>query len=345
MKKIVLLLLIAVPIHAEFKTADNNYKTTAFYSQGDSTGWKVAIKGKVLSYSEKSEIEKDDLLGRAMDKSKALVRLYNKDGVKEGDTLYIINSNNLVVGKLLVRSIAKSEMGYLLVGYGNFRLSSIDDRVVQRIEDENSKYAYIYKSRGDYFFNSGESGKAINEYKKSIEYDRGNPEAHLSLGTIYMDQKLFQFAFREFLESYKNISRLYDNDDKYRLLKSMAEIKFNEAYGSYSKSKLRREFINDGIRYSKEALLIYPDSVEMNYLLGIFYYKNENPSDRDARDQFSKVLEKNPDHVDTLVAMSELYFRHKNSGKSRTYAERALKADPFNQRAREMIKYIELEKK
>ena len=53
--------------------------------------------------------------------------------------------------------------------------------VVQKVEDNHSKYAYIYKARGDFHKSNGEHGKAIEQYKKSLEMDRrlsgGSPGA------------------------------------------------------------------------------------------------------------------------------------------------------------------------
>ena len=65
------------------------------------------------------------------------VRLYDAEGINEGDTLYVINDKNLVTAKMTVRTLFNSiSFGPMLVGYGNFRLRSVGDRVVQRTEEE-----------------------------------------------------------------------------------------------------------------------------------------------------------------------------------------------------------------
>jgi len=323
-------------MHRDYKRA------SIFFSHGDKKAVASVVKGLVHSFSTRSTLDRDDLFGRVQSKSSITVRLYNTDGLKTGDRLYIINKDNLVVSGFVIHRIFKSNsFGEMLIGYGNFRLSNTGDRVVQRIEDEYSKYAYIHKSRGDYYRETGNSGRAISEYKNAIKLDKGNPEAHLALGYVYYRQNLLRFAFREFQESYKRLNRLYDNEDRFRLLKGMADIRYRDVYHSYLTPQMRIKFIEEGKKYSREALGIYPDSVDAYFYLGVFNYKTAEPSDKLAKNYFLKVVKLQPDHVKANVFLSELYFKHKNREKARMYAENALMADPANTRAKQMMKYIE----
>ncbi|MCU0822310.1 MAG: tetratricopeptide repeat protein [Spirochaetes bacterium] len=260
---------------ADMISRAEDVNTRIFYTEDDKMGWDAVVKGKVLSFSTRLENEKNDLSESVHDRSQVTVRLYDNLGVKIGDSLFVINSRNLIVSRIKVSSIFKSNtFGYLLVGNGNFLLANEGDRVTQRVEGESSRFAFIYKSRGEYFEEVGEAGNAINNYKKAIELDRGNPEAHLALGYVYMRDRLYQFAITEFSEAYKQITRLYDREDKFSLLIGMAEVRFREAYYENLTDTLRQKYINEGIKYSKEALGIYPDSKNANYLLAVFYYKN-----------------------------------------------------------------------
>jgi len=324
---------------------DKLMTTKIFYSQTDVKGWKAVIRGKALSFSVQSELDKNDLLDRLRDKSTITVRLYGQEGLKVGDELFVINGKNLVTARIKITRIFRSRsFGDMLTGNGSFRQCAVNDRVVQRLSDEFSRYAYINKARGDYFVENGESGKAIAEYKKALELDSGNPEAHLALGYIYLKQGLLQFAFREFSESYKRMGRLYDNEDRYLLLRGLAEIRFREVYDSYLPETARNKYREEGVGYCREALAIYPDSIDINYFLGRFHFKKSampEPEDRTARDYFLKVLEQNPEHVEANIALSELYFKHKNREKARFYAEQALKGDPASARARQLMIYID----
>lgn len=320
-------------------------KTKVFYSRSDVKGWKALVKGKVLSFSINTDIKKDDLRQQVRSKSRLTVRLSDHRGIKKGDELFVIDKRQLIIARIHVENVFQNRsLGYLLVGTGNFRHCRINDLVVQRVSDEYSRYAHIYRGRGDYFLEQGEKGRAIAEYKKALKLDRGNPEAHIGLGYIYLKQGVLQYAFREFSEAYKNMGRLYDNEEKYRLLKGMTEIRFRETFYSYLPGSKRKILRKEGIRYAEEALKLYPESTEINYYLGRFYYKKSTmPENRDrtARDYFLKVIKKNPLHTDANIALSELYYKHKNREKARFYASQALKGDARNRRARQLLKYID----
>jgi Tfp pilus assembly protein PilF len=316
-------------------------KTKIFYYNEDTTGWSAIIKGKVISLSMSEENTGNGITKDAQDKTKIGVRLYNAEGIKSGDMLFVISNNNFIIGRIIVKTVSYTRsFGHILIGYGNFQFVSIGDRVVQRVDEEYSKYAYIYKGRGDYYNERGETAEAITQYKKALETDKGNPGAHLALGYIYLRDNVFQFAFKEFLESYKNVGRLYDNEDKYLLFKGMAETRYQEAYFTLIKDAEKQKYIKEGIKYAKEALALNPSSKEINFYLGIFYYKNSEPSDADARNYLVKVLELDPENVEACIVLAELYHNHKNNEKSKQYAQMALKLDPANKKAKFLLKLM-----
>lgn len=305
-----------------------------FYHKEDGTGWLAVLKGVIIGMGAR-ELPSGELAKSVQDKSKVSVRLHNHEGVKPGDILYAIDDKSLIVSKIEVKSVYYTKsFGYMLLGYGNLRLAKNGNRVVQRIEDQYSRYAYIYKSRGDYHQRMGDEGESITQYKKAIELDRGNPEAHLALGSIYLKNDLLQFAQREFQEAYTNIGRLYDSQDRFELLKSLAETRYRELYFTAIPDRLKKKYTEEGIRYAKEGLVMNKDSRELNFYLGMFYFRNPEPSDKDARNQFIKVIELDPENVEAYVVLSELYYKHRNKEKSRRYAEEALRLDPSNERAK-----------
>jgi tetratricopeptide (TPR) repeat protein len=336
------LVMTATAVSANMIVEEGRQRIMVFSTVTDKEGLTAVLKGKVLSYFAKDEFDKDDLFGSAQDKTKATVRLYSMEGVNEGDTLYVINDKNLIVAKMKVRNVFKSiSFGEMLVGYGKFRLSSVGDRVVQMAEDENAKYAYIYKARGDYYDNTGEQGDAIREYKDALKVDKNNPDAHFALGMIYLKQGVDQFALKEFQESYRNIGRMYDKGDKFQLLQSIAEVRYREVYESFLPDRLKDKYRDEAKKVCREALGINPQSEKINYYLGVFHYRSSNPDDKKARDYFLKVIEINPSNADAYVSLAELYYRHENMEKARLYADKALEADSTNPRAQKMVKYLE----
>ncbi len=319
-----------------------NSITSIFFTQKDVVGVKCHLKGKVLSFSNLVTLEGKELIDTVEDKNRVVVRLYNTEGIKKDDILYIIDENKLVVSRLKAESVFTSvSFGPVLIGSGNFTLARTGYRVVQKIEDEHSSIAYIHKTRGDYYREIGDTGKALYEYKKAINLDKGNPDTHLAMGDIYYEKKMYQFAFREYQEGYKNISRLYDREDRFLLLKGMALVRYKECYEGTLPASLKEKYRYEGISFCREALDIYSGSVDINYLLGMFYYRSPDDDDVKARDHFLKVLDVDPEHVPAGIALSELYLKHKNQEKASLYLHKIISIDPSNKRARELLFYLE----
>ena len=321
-------------------------RTSVFYSQNETLGWPVIVRGEVHSIGTSDMIpDKTELKGYIAEKTKLTARLYSNEGIMAGDELFVIDKNNLINGRIKVASVYKSpSFGYMLIGYGNFRLCSVRDRVVQRTFEQYSQdRAVAHKGRGDYYREKGNDGRAIAEYKKALSFDKGNPEVHLSLGEIYYKQGMLQYAFKEFTEAKKSLARLYDNEDRFMLFKGMAEIRFREILEAPLTQEKREEFRREGIVLCEEALKIYPASADVNYFMGRFYYKKSmmiEETDSIARDYFLKVVKTQPVHIGANIALSELYFKHRNKEKAEYFVSQALKGEPNNARAIELLKYI-----
>ena len=317
-------------------------RVKVFYTEVDGKGWTAVPRGEVLSIGVREDSHKDELLKMAQKWSRVTVRLYSADGVKKGDQLFVVNHRNLIVARVDVKSIFNSEsFGPMLIGYGNFKFTRTGFSVVQKVDDNYSKYAYIYKARGDFFKNNGETGKAIELYRKSLEMDRTYPEAHIALGYIYLKDEVMPFAAKEFSEAYREIDRIYDNEDRYLLLKGLARTRFRMAYEYTISSTARKGLISEGIRYAEEALKIYPDSREVNLYLGMFYLKNPEPQDVKAKTQFLKVIQVDPMNAEAYLALAELYRKHENNGKAREYARKALEVRPDSVEARRLLNKLE----
>ena len=339
------LCFIAHGYSADLRRAGAEY-TSVFYSQNETVGWPVIVRGEVFSIGASDVMpDENDLKGYVAEKTKLTVRLYNNEGIKAGDELFVVDKNNLVNARIKVASVYKSvSFGYMLIGYGNFRLCSIRDRVVQRtFEQYSQEQAIVHKSRGDYYREKGNDGSAIAEYKKALAFDKANPEVHLAMGEIYYKQGMLQYAFREFTEAKKSLARLYDNEDRFMLFKGMAEIRFREILEAPLTQEKREEFRREGIAFCEEALKIYPASVDVNYFIGRFYYKKSmmiEDDDSIARDYFLKVVKAQPAHTGANIALSELYFKHRNKEKAEYFVLQALKGEPNNARAVELLNYI-----
>lgn len=318
---------------------------SVFYSQSDKMGWKAIVKGRVLSFTAREDYEQSENLQELRPRTCVTVHLTDPANVRKGDTLFVINDRNLIVSRIKVWSVFPSQsFGTLLVGYGTFDLATMGDRVVMRLQDEYSSGGRIFRARGDYYRDIEEPGKAVAEYKKAIEVDRANAEAHMGLGLIYHRQEIYPIAMSEYLLAYRDISRIADMEDRFVLLSSMADIRFREVFYSNLEPALRKKYREEGKRYCREALLIDATSARMNYLLGRFHYEPSSvpvESDRTARDYFLRAVELEPGHSEANTSLAELYFKYGNTAKARRYATRALETDPSDERARQILKYLD----
>jgi tetratricopeptide (TPR) repeat protein len=93
---------------------------------------------------------------------------------------------------------------------------------------ELAEPSWVYKGRGDRFYENGEIGYAIFEYKKALMQVNSNgevyPEINLQLARIYKDEGLFDLAFFHIEAVQKNKEHLQIPDHIYDMLYIKAEI-------------------------------------------------------------------------------------------------------------------------
>jgi len=339
---IILFLIAIASLHGNMLHEKDSLRTRVFFTRTDEMGKDVVIKGKIISISVSEILPENDISGIAREKTRATIRLYSNESVKINDILYVIDSNNLVVSKLEVKRFFSSRsFGNMILAYGNLKLSNEGQRVVQILRSHNAQWAFIHISRGHQLIRNGRKGEAIEEYRKALEKDPESPEARLALGLVYFDDKIYNFAYSELKKAYDNIQRLYDNEDRFVLLSTLAELSYIEAYTNYNPAPHRIRFRNEGIKYSREAIRVNPQSADIHFLLGEFYYKNfdrNDAQDKDARDSYLKAVSANPGHSMANLRLAMLYIKHRNLDKGIFYARKAVDADPDNREALEILR-------
>jgi Tetratricopeptide repeat len=331
----------------------NSIQTVIFFNEEDQIGVRAEVKGVVMNIgARETSTAKEREIGRPIqDKTKISVRLNNNDGVIPGGLLYVINERNLVVGKISVLDSFKSKAFYMMcVGYGNFRMAKQDFRVVRRITETSSTDAYLYVARAYREVENKDISKAIEMFQRAIISDKDNPEAHMGLGYVYLEQKLIPFAIKEFDAAYQSKGRVYDKEDRFMLLKGCAETRFNAVFRSElpKGNKIREKYLDEGIKYAKESIAVYDGSAEAHFMLGKFYYdrstdaltKIETDNDERTVKEMLKVLEIQKDHLDACIILSKVYKKHSNRDKALLYIEMARNIDATNADARELEKTI-----
>jgi len=348
-----ILIIPASLFAARLNVDDSNSRLFMFYTDEDKIGVKAVLRGTVLEFGVKEELDKNERdLGKSVqDRTKVSVRLVSTEGVIPGSVLYVVNERNLVVAKIRIVKIFDSPSFYkMCVGYGNFRAVKKDYRVVQKSGDAEAGNSYVYVSKGRYFSDTGDVSKAIEFYQKAIAIDKDNPEAHSSLGYLYLEQKLLPFAIKEFDIAYMNIGKLYDREEKYLLLKGSAQARYMAVFFSELPKghKIREKYIDEGMEFCRKAASLYPDSVEAHYYLGRFHYdrsidemnKIDTDNDEKAVLEFEKVIAIKNDFTDAYIILARIFKKHNDKSNALMYISKAVSLDPKNRDAEDLYKAI-----
>ena len=100
---------------------------------------------------------------------------------------------------------------------------------------ENDEPSWVYKGRGDRYYNIGEVGKAIVEYKKALSPGKvyngpGEknvyPEVNLKLAEIYLSEGLYDLALMQITVAEEQKNYLQISDLIYNIWYVKAEIYF-----------------------------------------------------------------------------------------------------------------------
>jgi tetratricopeptide (TPR) repeat protein len=338
---------------AKLVSDEKGKKIVVFFSEEDHVGTIAVIKGIIAQTGlrEFSTAKERELGQKIQGRTKATARLYSEEEVIPGSVLYIVNDRNLVVAKFTAMMVFKSvSFDRMCTGYGNFRAVKQDYRIVQKTMDSRASEAYLHIARGNYSMQMNDLSEAMIHFEKAVHYDSDNPEAHTGLGYIYLEQKMIPFAIREFDAAYESRKRVYDKEDKYLLLKGCAQARYYAVFYSelVKGNPVRDKYEEQGIRYAKEAAAVYPDSVEANFYLGMFYFdkstdaltKIETENDVKAVDTMKKVITLKNDHFEAHMVIAKIYKKHGNKDRSLYYVKKAREIDPVNADSRELEKSI-----
>ena len=348
----VALFIVIVPAHAAKLVEEESSDVHVFFNESDSAGTLCHVVGIVDSVGTREmSTDKEKELGmKIQGRTKILVRLSDPVGLNAGAMLYVVNERNLVVSKMSVSSIFRSvSFENMCVGYGNFRNVKQDFKVVRLSKEVSGQSAAESIAKGNFYRENGDISKAIQEYQNALKADPRSPEAHSALGYVYLERNMAQFAVKEFNEAYAGIGRVYDREDRFNLLKGCAHSRYMASFNSELQkgSPLRTKYVEEGIRFAKEAVDVYPESVEANWMLGSFYYdrsgedqKLDTANEVKCRDCMLRVIKAKPDHVEALVILAKLYKKHRNRDKAELYASKAVAAAPQDRAVRDLLTSI-----
>lgn len=193
-------------------------------------------------------------------------------------------------------------------------------------------------------------------WRKTLETSYHNPQAHVNMGGVYLQESNYKMAIEEFrkaialnpneVSAYHNLALAYANMGK-----------FEDAIGTYKKSieidpRMPEAYFNmanlyrtidkkEAIRLYKKAMDIQPLLIEAYVNLGLLYC--ELNAKEEAITTYKKALQINPRYAVIYNNLAVLYYRDRQLDLAVQYCDKALKigykVDP------EFLKLLELYRK
>lgn len=119
---------------------------------------------------------------------------------------------------------------------------------------------HILNNLGMAYYFKGASGTAINYLKKSIKLDAKNTAARMNLATIYMKNKQYDLAEKEYINITKDLTY-------------MAQFR---TYYNLGILNLEKNNMKDSIMYFEKSIKENENYCPAHYQLGQYYYKNKD---------------------------------------------------------------------
>lgn len=171
---------------------------------------------------------------------------------------------------------------------------------------------------------------AIAEFQKAISLKDDYSEAHNYLGTLYMENRQWDQALKEFDLALENI--FYDTP---------AMPYFNAGLTYYFKKDYKNALIKYETALRKEPMTYLRPQIEK--YIGIIYFDQNNI--HEAIFHFEQAVKLNPSLYDARFLLGECYWRIKDLHKARKEFQTVVELSPpsssFNQKAKSYLQSFE----
>ena len=213
-------LFISLFILSSFDIFSQTYEVNAFKSYKFAAIEKTELVGRVISISRRKEY-KQKIAGNDIRENVAILKLDNVDKLRIGEEIYFVKkdinhekySNGFIIGRGKVFSIFSTAFqGTLVQISGFFKNIQKDDFVVRPKNTNNHNEAFILMRKGDTAKTIGDSAKALQYYKDSIEKDKTMPEAYLKLAVLNGYFKEYNNQLTYIREAWSKMDLFEDQD-------------------------------------------------------------------------------------------------------------------------------------
>jgi len=171
--------------------------------------------------------------------------------------------------------------------------------------DKTAKDASIEEllRKGTAFYDAGEINKAIGAFRKILEIDSKEPEAHYNLGNAYADKEMFSDAIIMYKKAVEN------------------NPKFVDAYLNLSALYLDMDLIDEAISLCRQAINSNPNDSFLCFYLGEAYAMNLQY--KEAITEYEKAMSINPMDPETQYRLAESYYEIEKFGMALEHAAKA----------------------
>jgi len=203
-----------------------SYPIHAFYSYQKVHMQKMELIGQVSAFSKILSSKRERLLFYDTREMVITARLYETEGIRLGDKVYVIKKdpdhrkykNGYIIGEGLVFSIFKTEFqGWMLKASGNFSMVSKGHFIAIPKIGSSRREAWVHYKQGDKYLALGKLSKAFALYKKSLMEDPQRPETYFRLALIGKKIGLQEESYQYLSSAWKRLNKFADVNDVLKL--------------------------------------------------------------------------------------------------------------------------------
>ncbi|MDH4200315.1 MAG: tetratricopeptide repeat protein [Spirochaetia bacterium] len=225
----------------------------AFRDYGTSNALKMEILGQVTSKSHMFSLNRPRLLDYDTREMIISAKLYENQGIRIGDTIYIIQKdpdhqrylNGLIIGKATVFSIFQTEFqGWMLKARGNLSMIKKGHYIARLDFGSQRNQALEYLRKGDKYKELGDYAQSYLWYKKSLDMDEHSPETYLKLAQLAFQQGIHEQAVTFINEAWKRSAKLEDPNDMLELPGFFLSIRMEQLRSIASQEKRLKELLS-----------------------------------------------------------------------------------------------------
>jgi tetratricopeptide (TPR) repeat protein len=248
-----------------FQLSGESLPLHAFRDYGNSSIQKMEILGEVTSKSHMISKNRPRLLNYDTREMILSAKLIEHQGVRIGDTIYIIQKdpdhrkylNGLIVGKATIFSVFQTGFqGWMIKARGNLSMVKKGHFIARLDFGSERNTALEYLKMGDKYNVLGDFAKAYFWYKKSLDIDSQRPETFLKLTQLTFSQGMRDQAYTYIQEAWQRSDKIEDPNDMLELPGLYINVKMDRIKDTKSQEKRFKELLAllKEVRHYKEQM-------------------------------------------------------------------------------------------